>query len=105
MDIESIRIYCLSKPNVTESFPFGEGTLVFKIKGKIFALLSLDNERQINLKCDPELAIALREQYDFVIPGYHMNKVHWNTVKLDGRVRPEQLREWIDHSFSLIAGH
>jgi predicted DNA-binding protein (MmcQ/YjbR family) len=104
MNIESIREYCLSKPEVTESFPFGEGTLVFKVNEKIFALLSLDNDRQINLKCDPERAVALREEHDYVIPGYHMNKVHWNTILLDGRVKADDLREWIDHSYSLIAG-
>lgn len=104
MNIESIREYCLSKPLVTESFPFGEGTLVFKVNGKIFALLSLDNDRQINLKCDPERAVALREEHDYVIPGYHMNKVHWNTILLDGRVKADDLQEWIDHSYALIAG-
>lgn len=104
MDLESIREYCLTKEGASESFPFGEDTLVFKTGGKVFALLSLDGDRQINLKCDPDLAMSLREQYDFVIPGYHMNKVHWNTIKLDGRVRQEQLKEWIDHSYELIAG-
>jgi predicted DNA-binding protein (MmcQ/YjbR family) len=102
MDIESIREYCLLRPGVTESFPFGEGTLVFKAGGKIFALLSLDQDRQINLKCDPDLAVNLREQHEFVIPGYHMNKVHWNTILLDGRVRPDQLKDWIDHSYRLV---
>ena len=102
MDLESIREYCLLKPDVTESFPFGEDTLVFKTVGKIFALMSLDQDRQINLKCDPDRAISLREEYPFVIPGYHMNKVHWNTILLDGRVRQEQLKEWIDHSYALV---
>lgn len=102
MDIESIREYCLLKPGASESFPFGEDTLVFKVDGKIFALLSLDEDRQINLKCNPDQAIVLREQYDFVIPGYHMNKVHWNTVLLDGRVRQDQLKDWIDHSYRLV---
>jgi len=103
MDLESIREYCLLKPGVSESFPFGEETLVFKVGGKIFALLSLDQDRQINLKCDPDLAISLREEHDFVIPGYHMNKVHWNTILLDGRVRAEQLKGWIDHSYMLVS--
>jgi predicted DNA-binding protein (MmcQ/YjbR family) len=103
MDIESIRNYCLLKPGVTETFPFGDGTLVFKVGGKIFALLSLDIDHQMNLKCDPDLAVSLREEFDFVIPGYHMNKVHWNTILLDGRVRAEQLKEWIDHSYQLIS--
>ena len=80
MNIESLREYCISKKNVTESFPFGEDTLVFKTDGKIFALVNLDGDLSINLKCDPALAIELRERYSSVTPGYHMNKKHWNTV-------------------------
>jgi predicted DNA-binding protein (MmcQ/YjbR family) len=102
VDIESVREYCLCKPGVAESFPFGEGTLVFKVNGKMFALLSLDGEYQVNLKCDPDLAASLREHFDFVLPGYHMNKAHWNTILLDGRVKPEQLKNWIDHSYELV---
>jgi predicted DNA-binding protein (MmcQ/YjbR family) len=104
MDLESIRLYCLSKSGAEESFPFGEDTLVFKVNGKIFALLSLDNDRQINLKCDPELAVSLRDEFEYVIPGYHMNKLHWNTVLLDGRVREDQLKEWVDGSYDLVSG-
>ena len=81
MDIESIRDYCLAKKEVDESFPFGETTLVFKVKGKIFLLAGLDNPvLQFNVKCDPEKAIEWREQFAAVQPGYHMNKKLWNTV-------------------------
>jgi len=75
MNIESLREYCISKRNVTESFPFGDDTLVFKTGGRIFALVNLEGELSINLKCDPVLAIELRERYSSVIPGYHMNKI------------------------------
>ncbi|GAB3338444.1 MmcQ/YjbR family DNA-binding protein [Larkinella ripae] len=103
MNIETLRTYCLSKPGATESLPFGEETLVFKVGGKIFALTSLDaNPLSVNLKCDPELAAELREQYDAVRPGYHMNKRHWNTVLINGSVRENDLRCWIDHSYELI---
>ena len=81
MDIESLREYCISKKNATESFPFGDDTLVFKTNGKIFALVNLDGNLSINLKCDPAFAIELRERYPSVTPGYHMNKKHWNTVQ------------------------
>ena len=103
MNAEDIRDYCLQKNEVTEGFPFGDTTLVFRFRDKIFALLSLD-EASINLKCDPEKAIELREQFPAVIPGYHMNKLHWNTVLLDGSVPAKLLKEWIDHSYELIAG-
>ena len=86
MDIESLRDYCLNKKDSTESFPFGEDTLVFKVKGKIFALVNLGGDLSINLKCDPSLAIELRERYTSVTSGYHMNKKHWNTINLDGSV-------------------
>ncbi|MFC5408348.1 MmcQ/YjbR family DNA-binding protein [Larkinella bovis] len=103
MNIESLRTYCLGKPGATESFPFGEETLVFKVGGKIFALTSLDsNPLSINLKCDPEKAVDLREQYDAVRPGYHMNKTHWNTVLINGSIRESDLKSWIDHSYELI---
>jgi predicted DNA-binding protein (MmcQ/YjbR family) len=85
MNIEQIREYCLKKKGVTEEFPFDEETLVFKVMGKIFILASLDSiPLQFNLKCDPEKAIELREEYEAVQPGYHMNKRHWNTVIIDG---------------------
>ncbi|QKG78945.1 MmcQ/YjbR family DNA-binding protein [Tenuifilum thalassicum] len=103
MNIEILRDYCISKPDVTEGFPFGEDTLVFKVKGKIFALANLKGELSINLKCDPELAIELRERYSSVIPGYHMNKKHWNTVIIDGSISDDLLLEWIDHSYELVS--
>ncbi|MGM9511350.1 MmcQ/YjbR family DNA-binding protein [Larkinella sp. GY13] len=103
MNIETLRNYCLSKSGANESFPFGEDTLVFKVGGKVFALTSMDSRPlSVNLKCNPELAVELREQYDAVRPGYHMNKVHWNTVIIDGTIRESDLKKWIDHSYELI---
>lgn len=102
MDIEKIRNYCLKKREVTESFPFDEETLVFKVCGKIFCLMNLIPPHNINLKCDPELALELREKYDEVTPGYHMNKNHWNTIALKGSVQPKELLKWIDHSYTLV---
>jgi predicted DNA-binding protein (MmcQ/YjbR family) len=104
MDIESLREYCISKKNATESFPFGDDTLVFKTKGKIFALVNLDGDLSINLKCEPSLAIELRERYASVIPGYHMNKKHWNTVLLDGSIPDKEIFSWIDHSYDRVTG-
>jgi predicted DNA-binding protein (MmcQ/YjbR family) len=103
MDIESLREYCISKTDATESFPFGEDTLVFKVNGKIFALVNLDGDLSINLKCDPAFAIELRERYSSVTAGYHMNKKHWNTINLDGTVPDKEVFSWIDHSYELIA--
>ena len=104
MNIESIREYVLQKPSVTEGFPFGEDTLVFKVNGKIFLLAGLDSSPlQFNVKCDPEKAIQLREDHpDSVLPGYHMNKKHWNTIVVDGSVSSKQLKEWVDHSYLLV---
>jgi predicted DNA-binding protein (MmcQ/YjbR family) len=103
MNIEFLQVYCLSKPGVTEEFPFGEQTLVYKVMGKIFALTSLDSTPlTINLKCDPEKAVQLREEYECVLPGFHMNKKHWNTVVADGTVKDAILKEWIDHSYDLV---
>jgi len=103
MDIEAIRDYCLLKPAVEESFPFGETTLVFKVMGKIFLLSSLDNPvLQFNVKCDPEKAIEWREQYIAVQPGYHMNKKRWNTVIVDGSISGRILRQMIDDSYQLV---
>jgi len=104
MNIEELREYCISKPEVSESFPFDEDTLVFKVRDKIFVLTSLTPPFNINVKCDPELAVSLRERYSFVIPGYHMNKKHWNTVMIDDTVSDSLLREWIDHSYELVKG-
>jgi predicted DNA-binding protein (MmcQ/YjbR family) len=103
MDIETLREYCLAKPDVEESFPFGETTLVFKVKGKMFLLTGLDSPSlAFNVKCDPEKAIEWREQYAAVQPGYHMNKKHWNTVTADGSIPVRVLREMIDDSYALV---
>jgi predicted DNA-binding protein (MmcQ/YjbR family) len=102
MNIETIREYCLSKKGVTESFPFDNKTLVFKVMGKIFLLANLDGELSINVKCDPEKAIDLRELYPSVIPGYHMNKKHWNTVLIDGILNETLILSFIDNSYDLI---
>ena len=102
MHIEAFRDYCLAKPGTTDETPFGPETLVLKVGGKIFALTDLDTFASINLKCDPERAAELREQYDFVQPGYHMNKRHWNTVQLGTGATDAQLRAWIDHSYALV---
>jgi predicted DNA-binding protein (MmcQ/YjbR family) len=103
MNIEQIREYCLKKKGVFEEFPFDEETLVFKVVGKIFLLASLESiPLQINLKCDPGEAIELREEYEAVQPGYHMNKAHWNTIILDGTVPVKKILEWIDDSYNLV---
>jgi len=103
MDIESLRDYCLLKPAVEETFPFGPDTLVYKVGGKVFLICSLDADTlQFNVKCDPEKAIELRERYPCVQPGYHMNKKHWNTIVADGSVSNNLLKEWIDDSYDLI---
>ena len=105
MDIETLREYCILKESTTESFPFGEDTLVFKVNEKIFALVNLDGDLSINLKCDPALATELRERFSSVTAGYHMNKKHWNTVLLDGSVPDKEVFSWIDHSYKLVAGN
>ena len=103
MDPESIRKYCLEKKSTRESFPFGESTLVFKVSGKIFLLMNLERRPlQINLKCDPERAIEYREEFSSVIPGFHMNKKHWNTIILDGQLSNKLIREMIDDSYALV---
>jgi len=102
MNIEEYRTYCLSKPGTSEGFPFDEKTLVFKVMGKMFALADVDEFISINLKCLPDLAIELREQYHSVNPGYHMSKVHWNTVDVDGDVSDQKLYELIDLSYNLV---
>ena len=102
MNVEEIRTYCLEKVATTESFPFDETTLVFKVKNKMFALLSLDEPLSINLKCDPEIAVELREHYPSVFPGYHMNKQKWNTVMLDGMIDSDLIKKWIDDSYWLV---
>jgi predicted DNA-binding protein (MmcQ/YjbR family) len=103
MNIESIREYCLGKPGVEETLPFGPSTLVYKVGGKAFLLMGLDSENlQFNVKCDPDKAIELREEYASVLPGYHMNKKHWNTIVVNGSIPTRQLKEWIDWSYDLV---
>jgi len=103
LDLETFREYCLSKSGASESAPFGEDTIVFKVGGKIFALASLaDVPARVNLKCDPDLALELRDRYEQVRPGYHMNKKHWNTVEIEGGIPGSELRKMIDHSYALI---
>ena len=103
MNIEEIREYCMSKPGVTEGFPFNDTALVFKVAGKMFALLDLSEEqRGISLKCDPELAIELREQHPEVTGAYHFNKKHWNGVDLKGGISNVLIKEWIDHSYQIV---
>lgn len=103
MDLDGIRTYCLQKPGVEESLPFGPDALVFKTGNKIFAILSLGSERSwINLKCEPAYALELREAHSEIIPGYHMNKKHWNTIFLDGGLKSVFLKKLIDHSYDLV---
>jgi predicted DNA-binding protein (MmcQ/YjbR family) len=104
MDIESIRSYALQKEDVTEGLPFGGDTLVFKVKEKLFLLMGLDSEPlQFNVKCDPEKAIELREEYpDAILPGYHMNKKHWNSIIVE-KLKSSLIKEMIDDSYNLVA--
>ena len=102
MNIEYYRNYCITKKGVTEEFPFDQQTLVFKVMGKMFALSDVDLFQSVNLKCDPERAISLRERYSGIVPGFHMNKKHWNTVQMDGSVPDELVIELIDHSYELV---
>jgi len=105
MNIEQIQKYCRKKEEVTESFPFDDETLVFKVANKMFCLANLIHPISINLKSNPEKAIELREQFSEVIPGYHMNKIHWNTIMLDGSLSDSQIKEWIDDSYSLVVNN
>ena len=102
MNIEEFRDYCLSKYAVTESFPFDNNALVFKVGGKMFALAGVENFVSTNLKCDPEKAIDLRETYNGIKPGFHMNKKHWNTVTVESDVPNKLLLDLIDHSYDLV---
>ena len=102
MDLEQVRNYCLSKKGVTESLPFDEDSPVYKVMGKMFLISSLTPPYFINVKCDPEKAIELREKYDAVKPGYHMNKQHWNSVYLDNNIPDKLISGWIDDSYELI---
>lgn len=103
MNIEEFHAYCLRKKGVEETFPFGEETLVFKVMGKMFALAGLDGEPfTVNLKCDPQWAMELRESYPQIKAGWHMNKKHWNTVHFEEGLEEKLLRELIDHSYDLV---
>jgi predicted DNA-binding protein (MmcQ/YjbR family) len=103
MDAAKFREYCLAKRGATEGTPFGETVLVFKVGGKMFALVALDEiPATANLKCDPDLALELRDRYEQVRPGYHMNKKHWNTVEIEGGIPDTELRKMIDHSYELV---
>ena len=103
MNLESFREYCLAKPGATEGTPFGETVVVFKVGGKMFALAALDEvPTTVNLKCDPDLALELRDRYEQVRPGYHMNKKHWNTVELGSGIPDAEIRKMIDHSYELV---
>jgi predicted DNA-binding protein (MmcQ/YjbR family) len=104
MDLAQFREYCLSKADATESTPFGPDVLVFKVSGKMFALATLDEvPTTVNLKCDPDLALELRDRYEQVRPGYHMNKKHWNTVEIEGGIPDAEVRKMIDHSYELVS--
>ena len=102
MDLEMFRNYCLALKGVTEEMPFGDNTLVYKVEGKMFALTGIDMFTSINLKCDPEEAIELRERYPAVQPGYHMNKQHWNTILIDHSIPAELLLKWTKNSYDLV---
>ncbi len=102
MTLDILRDYCLLKNQVTEEFPFDAQTLVFKVAGKMFALTDVDQFESINLKCDPERAVELREQFDAVRPGYHMNKKHWNTVFINSDVSHEMILQMVDDSYELV---
>ncbi len=102
LNIESLRDYCLSKPGASEEMPFGISTLVFKVQNKIFLLMPIDSALQINVKADPARAIELRELHAAVIPGYHMNKKHWNTVLIDGTIGDKEILTFIDDSYNLV---
>lgn len=103
MNVEELTTYCLGKKGVEESFPFGGDTLVFKVIGKMFALTGLDaSPCTVNLKCNPEWAITLREEYEDIIPGYHMNKIHWNTVNIEYGLEDSFIKKMIDHSYELV---
>ena len=106
MDIESLRQYALAKPDCEEGFPFGESTLVFKVNGKMFMLMSMDEHPlRFNVKCDPDMAVELREQYpESILPAYHMNKKHWNSIVVDGHLTLKQIHGFIDDSYTLIGG-
>jgi predicted DNA-binding protein (MmcQ/YjbR family) len=103
MNIEELRLHALSLPEVTEGFPFGDDVIVFKVSNKVFLLLPLTTEKlQFNVKCDPDIAIELREQFACILPGYHMNKKHWNTIIVDGALTNKQLLQFVNDSYDLV---
>lgn len=102
MNIEELRTYCLSLKGVTEDFPFDESTLVFKVVGKLFCLTNLEGPLSINVKNDPEKNIELREEFPAIKPGYHMSKIHWNTVEIDGSIPDDFIKNLIDESYDLV---
>jgi predicted DNA-binding protein (MmcQ/YjbR family) len=103
MDLYTLKSYCLTKPGALEAFPFDFHTLVFKVGSKMFALTDIHEQiLTVNLKCDPDLADELRQSYPAITPGYHMNKRHWNTIRLDGTIPDEQIQKLIDHSYQLV---
>lgn len=103
VDIGVLAEYCINKPGVEETFPFDETTLVYKVMGKMFILIpTASEELRLNLKCDPEKALELRESYEAITPGFHMNKKHWNTIKPDGSLTDKMIFEMIDHSYDLV---
>jgi predicted DNA-binding protein (MmcQ/YjbR family) len=102
LTLESFRSFCLVKRGVTEEFPFGEETLVFKVMGKMFALTDVIDFESVNLKCDPEVGVELRERYPSVLPAYHMNKKHWISVNMDGSIPDKLLQAWIEVSYALV---
>ena len=103
MDFDTFRKYCMSKKGTTESFPFDDTTLVFKVGSKMFALAMTDRKPlQVNLKNEPSLILDLRDRYEAVLPGYHMNKLHWNTVVMDGTIPDDAIRNMIDDSYTIV---
>ncbi|MTI32145.1 MmcQ/YjbR family DNA-binding protein [Xanthovirga aplysinae] len=102
MDIEIYRCYCLSLKGAEEKMPFDNTTLVFSVKGKMFSSTNIETFDLINVKCDPEEAILLREKYEDVIPGYYMNKKHWNSISTNGKITDSQIKEWIKNSYDLV---
>ena len=102
MNIEEYRDYCISKPGVTEGFPFDNKTLVFKVMGKMFALTDIDKFKGINLKCDPDYAVELREKYEGIVDGYHMSKKHWNTIQTVSDIPDTKIYHLINHSYELV---
>jgi predicted DNA-binding protein (MmcQ/YjbR family) len=102
MNIEEVRDFCLSLDGASEHFPFDDVTLVVKVAGKMFVLINLDGPLSVNLKCNPEKALELRDRYQSVLPGYHMSKAHWNTIMIDGSIPNETIKQWIRDSYWLV---